>query len=99
MNTLVEKAKTYRLPNPTTPEDLACNLRHTLRFGDKVITADNYYNGSGNSYIAAIYEFLDDSKTNCDDFIGLAEVSLVKFGDEGHAIAWAISKIKEATND
>lgn len=99
MNTLVEKARTYRLPNPATPEDLACDFRHTLRFGDKVVTAGYYYNGSGNSYFGVVYEFLDDDHTNCDDPIGIREISLVNFADEGHAIAWALSKAKEATND
>lgn len=91
MNTLVEKAKIYRPLNITTLESLACDLRHTLRFGGKVVTACYYYN----SYYAAIYEFMDDSKTRCDDPIELVELSTVNFADEGHAIAWALSKIKE----
>ena len=43
MSKLTERAKTYRLPNPTTPEDLECRWSKTLRFGDKVIMAGHYY--------------------------------------------------------
>ena len=47
MSKMTERARTYRLPNPTTPEDLECRWSKTLRFGDKVILAGHYYNGTG----------------------------------------------------
>ena len=32
--TINEAMKTYRLPNPTTPEDLECRWSKVLNFGD-----------------------------------------------------------------
>ena len=90
MSKLTERAKTYRLPNPTTPEDLECRWSKTLRFGDKVIMAGHYYNGRGKpSYFGAVYEFLTDD-TGCEAEIGSREVSGVEFEDAGQAIEWAI---------
>jgi len=34
MSKLTERARTYRLPNPTTPEDLECRWSKTLRYGN-----------------------------------------------------------------
>ena len=90
MSRLTERAKTYRLPNPSTPEDLECRWSKTLRFGDKVIMAGHYYNGRGKpSFFGAVYEFLSDD-TGCEAEIGIREVSGVEFEDAGHAIEWAI---------
>ena len=81
MSRLTERAKTYRLPNPSTPEDLECRWSKTLRFGDKVIMAGHYYNGRGKqSYFGAVYEFLTDD-TGCEAEIGIREVSGVEFED------------------
>ena len=91
----IEKAtRTYRLPNPTTPEDLESRWSKVLNFGDKVLLAGYYYNGQGKpSYFAATYEYLDDEETHdCESTIGLYAVSEVEFEDDGHAIAWAMSK-------
>ena len=41
MSKMTERARTYRLPNPSTPEDLECRWSKTLRYGDKVILAAN----------------------------------------------------------
>jgi hypothetical protein len=90
MSKLTERAKTYRLPNPTTPEDLECRWSKTLRFGDRVLLAGHYYNGRGKpSYFGAVYEFLTDD-TGCEAEIGIRKVSGVEFEDAGHAIEWAI---------
>ena len=43
--TVNEAMKTYRLPNPTTPEDLECRWSKLLTFGDKVVIAGYFYNG------------------------------------------------------
>ena len=43
--TINEATRTYRLPNPTTPEDLECRWSKVLNFGDKVLLAGYYYNG------------------------------------------------------
>ena len=45
--TINEAMKTYRLPNPTTPEDLECRWSKVLNFGDKVLLAGYYYSGKG----------------------------------------------------
>ena len=94
MSKLTERARTYRLPNPSTPEDLECRWSKTLRYGDKVILAGHYYNGAGKpSYFSAVYEFLT-ADTSCEAEIGLWEVSGLEFIDEGHAIEWAIKNAK-----
>lgn len=90
MSRLTERAKTYRLPNPSTPEDLECRWSKTLKFGDKVLLAGHYYNGRGKPcYFGVVYEFLTDD-TGCEGEIGIREVSGVDFEDEGHAIEWAM---------
>ena len=81
----------YRLPNPTTLEDLECRWSKTLTFGEKVVIAGYYYNGKGKpSYYGATYEFLTDDHS-CEGTIGLRDASEVEFEDDGHAIAWAIA--------
>ena len=88
--TITEAMRTYRLPNPTTPEDLECRWSKTLRFGDKVIMAGYFYNGMNKpSYFGAVYEFLEDDHS-CEGTIGLSAASDIEFEDEGHAIAWAM---------
>ena len=91
-----EGMKKYRLPNPTTPEDLEMRFSgmdgKVLNFGDKILLAGYYYNGQGKpSYYGAVYEFLDDDHT-CEGAIGLRSVSEVEHADDGHAIAWAMSQ-------
>ena len=43
--TINDAMRTYRLPNPTTPEDLESHWSKVLNFGDKVLLAGYYYNG------------------------------------------------------
>ena len=91
---ITEAMKKYRLPNPTTPEDLECRWSKVLNFGDKVLLAGYYYNGRNKScYFGAVYEFLTDDHS-CEGTIGLCAVSEVEFEDDGHAIAWAMSQTK-----
>ena len=88
--TINEAMRTYRLPNPTTPEDLECRWSKVLNFGDKVLLAGYYYSGMNKpSYFAATYEFLTDDHS-CEGTIGLSAASAVEFEDDGHAIAWAM---------
>ena len=62
--TINEAMRTYRLPNPTTPEDLECRWSKVLNFGDKVLLAGYYYNGKNKPcYFGATYEFLSDDHT------------------------------------
>lgn len=85
-------AKTYRLPEATTPELLGCNWSHVLNFGDKVILAGYYYAGRGqNSYFGAVYAFTTEEHT-CESEIRLVAVSDEMFEDEGHAAFWAMAQ-------
>ena len=43
--TINDAMRKYRLPNPTTPEDLETRWSKVLTFGDKVIMAGGFYNG------------------------------------------------------
>ena len=88
--TINEAMKKYRLPNPTTPEDLECRWSKILTFGDKIVMAGYFYNGQNRPcYFGAAYEFLTDDHT-CEGMIGLKAASGVEFEDDGHAIAWAM---------
>ena len=90
--TINNAMRKYRLPNPTTQEDLESRWTKVLNFGDKVLMTGYYYNGVDKPcYFGATYEYLSDDRT-CEGILGLAEVSEVEFEDDGHAIAWAISK-------
>ena len=84
--------KTYRLPNPTTPEDLETRWSKVLTFGDRVLLAGYYYNGKNKPcWFGATYEFLDDNHS-CEGTVTLRAASEVEFRDEGHAIAWAMKQ-------
>ena len=89
--TINEAMRTYRLPNPTTEEDLGCGWSKVLRFGDRVLLAGHYYQHNKPCYYGAVYEHLDDD-LSCEGAIGLRTVSEVEFEDEGHAIAWALKQ-------
>ena len=94
--TINEGMRKYRLPNPSTPEDLEMRFSgmdgKILTFGDRILLAGHYYNGVGKPcYYGAVYEFLDDDHT-CEGTIGLREVSEVEHSDDGHAIAWAMAQ-------
>ena len=65
----------YRLPNPTTPEDLECRWSKLLTFGDRVVIAGYFFNGPNKPcYFGAAYEFLGDDHT-CEGAIGLRAAS------------------------
>ena len=90
--TINEAMRTYRLPNPTTPEDLECCWSKVLTFGNRVLLAGYYYNGLNKpSYFGAVYEHLDDDRS-CEGAIGLRAASNVEFEDDGHAIEWAMQQ-------
>ncbi|MBR4767149.1 MAG: hypothetical protein IK085_10360 [Clostridia bacterium] len=90
--TIIEAMEKYRLPNPSTPEDLEMRNLKVLTFGDRVLVAGFFYNGPGEpAYYGAVYEFLYDT-TSCEDPVGIREVSEVEFEDDGHAIEWALKQ-------
>lgn len=91
--TITDAMRSYRLPNPTTQEDLESSWSKVLNFGDRILLAGYYYNGIDQpSYFGAVYEYLDDDDHSCEAMIGLREVSGVEFEDDGHAIAWAMQQ-------
>ena len=88
-------AKTYRLPETTTPENLETRFftgsATFLTFGNKTLMAGYYYSGrNANSYFGAVYEFTTDDHT-CEGEIRLTVVSDKMCEDNGHAIAWAMA--------
>ena len=94
--TINEGMKKYRLPNPTTSEDLEMRFSgmdgKVLNYGDRVLLAGYYFSERGKAnYYAAVYEHLDND-LSCEGTIGLREVSEVVFEDEGHAVAWALEQ-------
>lgn len=91
---MMNKAKTYWLPETTTPENLETRFftdsATFLTFGNKILMAGYYYSGrNANSYFGAVYEFTTDDHT-CEGEIRLTAVSDEMFKDNGHAIAWAM---------
>ena len=95
--TTAQKAATYRLPETTTPENLEMklmnNLGTILTFGDRILAAGYFYDPNGRSYYGAVYRFTTEDHT-CEGDIKLVSVSDETFIDNGHAIAWAMSKVK-----
>ena len=90
--TITEAMKTYRLPNPTTQEDLECHWSKVLNFGEKILVAGYFWNGPGKpTYFGATYEFTTDDHT-CEGEIKLTAVSEVEFEDNGNANAWAMQQ-------
>ncbi len=89
------KADTYRLQKTTTPENLEMRLMHNsgtiLTFGEFTLVAGYFYNPNGRSYYGAIYRFTTADHT-CEGNIELVSISDETFEDNGHAIAWAMSK-------
>ena len=89
--TINDAMRKYRLPNPTTPEDLETRWSKVLTFGDKVIMAGGFYNGPGKPcYFGATYEFTTSDHT-CEGKIKLTAISEEFFADNGHAMQWAMT--------
>ncbi|HEK9982065.1 TPA: hypothetical protein TUU08_000169 [Streptococcus equi subsp. zooepidemicus] len=91
MSKMTALAEKYKLPNPSTPEDLEMRWSKVLTFGDRVLLAGHFYSPDGKCYFGAVYEFLDDDHSP-EGFVGLREVSEERFEDDGHAIEWALKQ-------
>ena len=94
MTSLEKKARTYRLPMSTTPENLETafftDSAVFLTFGNKTLMAGYSYQGmKQNSYFGAVYEWTGEKHT-CEDEIRLVAISDEFFADNGSAIAWAM---------
>lgn len=93
---ITEAMEKYRLPNPTTPEDLGCRSGVCLPYGEFQFYAGVYWQGPGRPDVyAVIYETLDPDGLWAESTIGLCAATEPEFEDIGHAIEWAISYIKE----
>lgn len=98
--TIDDAARKYRLPNPTTPEDLECRWSKVLTFDDKIILVGDCWNEQNkHAYFGAIYEYLEDGRHDCESAVGLWAVSEVVFEDDGHAIGWAIQNINKGCTE
>ena len=91
MTNLEKAARAYRLPETSTPENIACGWSCTVNFGKRFLVAGYYYSYKEPCYYGAVYEYLTDDHT-CEGTIGLAAASEVEFEDDGHAIAWAMAQ-------
>ena len=90
--TINEAMRKYRLPNPTSQEDIETRWSKVLNFGDKIILAGYYYNGMNEPcYYGAVYEYLTED-TTCEGAIGLRAASETEFEDDGHAMLWAMQQ-------
>lgn len=90
--------KTYCLPKLTTPEQmetrLMLNRGTVLTYGDHILATGYYYTRNGKNYYAALYTFTSGYHS-CEDEISLTAIAPETFEDNGHAIAWAMSKANE----
>ena len=91
MTNLETLRRTFRLPETTTSENLACEWSTVLNFGNKVILAGYYFRHRQNSFFAAVYTHTDDD-LSCEGEIRLTAVSEEFFEDEGHAAQWAMAQ-------
>jgi len=64
-----------------------------ISFGAYTLVSGYYYRPNKDSYFAAIYKFTTADHT-CEGKVELMKVSDETFVDNGHAIAWAISKVQ-----
>ena len=90
MSNLIKLAKEYRLPLKSTQEDMELYWDTVIRYGNRILVAENYYMPDGKSWVGVVYEFRDDNETTCEDEIILRDISEERFEDNGHAIEWAI---------
>mgnify|MGYP000192301083 CR=1 FL=1 len=67
------------------------NLGTILTFGDRILAVGYFYDSNGRSYYGAVYRFTTEDHT-CEGDIKLVSVSDETFIDNGHAMAWAMSK-------
>ncbi len=89
------KADAYRLQRVTTPEELEMKMMYNggvvITFGDRILIAGYYYNPNGRCYYGATYRFTTADHT-IEGTVKLESISDDTFIDNGHAIAWAMSR-------
>ena len=88
----------YRYQKTTSQENLEMQVSAgdgiVAKYGDHVLMADRYWNG----FIAGVYEFIETPEETglgeCECRLNLIEKSQGFFPDGGHALEWAISRVK-----
>lgn len=91
MTNLEKNARTYRLPETSTPENIACDWSCTADFGSRFLVAGYYYSHNEPCWYGAVYEHTD-SDLSCEGEVRLVAVSEERFEDNGHALAWAMAQ-------
>ena len=91
MTNLEKAAHAYRLPETTTPEELACHWSCTVNFGTRVLLAGYYHAYKAPCYFGAVYERTGDD-LSCEGGIRLIAVSEERFEDNGRALQWAMAQ-------
>ena len=97
--TFESKKNEYRYRKETTQENLEMQVTAgdgiVAKYGDHILMADRYWNGG---FIAGIYEFVETPEETglceCECRLNLIETSEGTFPDGGHALEWAISRMK-----
>ena len=97
--TFESKKNEYRCRKETTQENLEMQVTAgdgiVAKDGDDILMADRYGNGG---FIAGIYEFVETPEETglceCECRLNLIEISEGTFLDGGHALEWAISRMK-----
>ena len=96
---LHEKMNELYLRWRETPENLGRRFSYEgtlIEYGHFLLIAGYYYNGPGeNSWFGAIYEPLFEDEIDAETDLGLCGISPGFFKDEGHALEWAIEKVKK----
>ncbi len=91
----IARAEDYRLNSTATIEELEIKLMHNkgtvLVYGDYILVSGYFYSPNYHHYFAALYKFIGPNHS-CEGQAELVDVSDDTFIDDGHAIAWAMSK-------
>ena len=78
--------------NETTMERLQMEVSGSygavVKYGQKVLVTDQHYRGG---FEAAVYGFVDPTRTDIEAPIGLEQISPMYFEDNGSALAWAMN--------
>lgn len=97
--TFESKKNEYRYRKETTQENLEMQVTAgdgiVAKYRDHILMADRYWNGG---FIAGIYEFVETPEETglceCECRLNLIGTSEGTFPDGGHALEWAISRVK-----
>lgn len=93
--TIAENPLRIRIPDQSTPENLAAGWNYVVDYGKMVLLSGYQYNPDrSGDYFAAVYERLSPGH-DCDGEVMLRAISPVMFPDAGYAISWALQESKK----